>query len=137
MKITLQKPFSDKWRSGWLRLSKDGRRRVDLYNSNVNRTTISYAKYLKSVDLGYVIPEDFEVDRINEDRSDDSLSNLQVLHKSEHYKKSHICSGRTRSYTQLVCSYCGTPFTRPTNLVHSEYENQFCSRSCSGANSRR
>lgn len=139
MKIDVAPLFS-MWKHAYLRTSKDGRKRVDFINSSRNRTTISYARYLKSIEIGHVIPKNFEVDHIDGDNSNDDLCNLQVLHKSQHRRKTRttqIENGFVRSQSVCVCEHCGTPFVRYTNRVHTtNLFGQFCSRSCSGSFTR-
>lgn len=134
MKIKLEEPFKSLWRLGYLRESKtDGRRRIDLVNSNKNRTTISYARYLKSVELGYMIEDTYEVDHINANRKDDSIVNLQLLTKEQHREK----TGKEftgRSMIELQCAYCNSIFSRFANQDHRKHgtKNSFCSRRCNG-----
>lgn len=67
------------WKRAYLRTSSDGRKRVDLVNSASNRTTTSYARYLISVVNGRYLTEDEEVDHIDNDCTNDEISNLQIL----------------------------------------------------------
>lgn len=86
--IELQEPFKSNWKKGYLRYSnKDRRGRVDLYNTNSDRTTISYARYLKSVELGYVVPEGYEVDHKDNDKTNDDINNLQILTEEDNRLK--------------------------------------------------
>jgi hypothetical protein len=87
MKIELQEPFLSKWRNGYLRISNEGRQILDLVNNDANRTTISYARYLMGVKLGYEVPYEFEVDHKDGDKANDESSNLQTLTKEEHKLK--------------------------------------------------
>lgn len=88
MKIKLDYPFDMEWKHGYLRVDKKtGRKRLDLYNSPSDRSTISYARYLKCVDLGYILTEDYEVDHRDNNCTNDDLDNLNVLTKEEHLKR--------------------------------------------------
>lgn len=140
MKITVDPLFSG-WKHAYLRTSKDGRKRVDLVSSSKNRTTISYARYLKSISVGHLIPRNFDVDHIDGDNTNDNIENLQILHKSKHYKKTRaeqIDRGFVRSVSECTCEYCGNSFMRHTNIIHTDnIFGQFCSRSCNGSFSRR
>lgn len=127
MKLELEEPFKSKWRRAYLRTSSDSRRRVDLINSKEDRTTISYARYLVCVHLGYELSKDFEVDHIDNDKTNDSLSNLQALTIEDHRKKtSEECS--PRGVSTLVCPNCGVLFARFTNQVAVSQPK--CSRRC-------
>ena len=87
MVINLEEPYSSLYRKGYLRIPKDGRKMVDLFNSSEDRTTISYARYLMCVNLGYILSKDYEVDHIDRDKNNDDISNLQVLSVEEHRRK--------------------------------------------------
>lgn len=141
MIIELESPFKELWRKGYLRESMhDGRRRVDLYNSDSDRTTISYARYLVSVKLGYVVPDEFEVDHEDKDKTNDSLFNLQVLSSEEHRKKNSKEMNTGRTMVNLICPECKSSFIREIRLVHSHHgssKNTFCSRQCNGRFSRK
>lgn len=141
MLIELQSPFKERWKKGYLRESlQDNRKRIDLYNSDSDRTTISYARYLKSVELGYIIPEGFEVDHKDKNNTNDSLSNLQILTFDEHRDKSSKEMSTGRTMIDLVCAECGKSFLRELRLVHSIHgsaKNNFCSRQCNGIFSRK
>lgn len=134
MKFELSEPLKSKWRKAYIRTSSiDGRTRVDLYNTEQDRTTISYAKYLMIVYLGREMMDDEEVDHINGDKSDDRTENLQVLTKTEH--KIKTAKGIIgRKYCKFRCPNCRVEFVRPYNSVYtSSRESQklcFCSRSC-------
>lgn len=132
MKIDLEASFKDKWRKGYLRTSKDDQRsRVDLFNSNSDRTTISYARYKKSVELGEELSKDVEVDHYDRNKSNDDLNNLQILSKEAHKAKTKIeVSGRNT--VTLICVNCQKSFEREVYNVttHNDNINFFCSRSC-------
>ena len=87
MRIELQSPYKELYKRGYLRQDKQGRRRVDLVNSEQDRTTVSYARYLVSVKEGRLLLPDEEVDHIDNDGSNDDIHNLQILSKEEHKAK--------------------------------------------------
>ena len=134
MILELEEPFKSIWKKGYLRQSSiDGRRRVDLFNTNNDRTTISYAKYLMVVHLGQDIPEGYEVDHIDNDSTNDILSNLQILTEEEHrIKTGKHNTGRT--IVTLTCPICGTVFEREKRQV--KVANPKCSRRCNGLSSK-
>lgn len=134
MVIDLESPYKEIYRKGYLREDKFGRKRLDLINSKIDRTTISYARYLVSVDLGYMLGQDFEVDHIDTDCSNDELHNLQVLSIEEHREKTSKENKTGRTMVELTCLCCGKDFTREKRNV--QVERPLCSRSCNGKMSR-
>lgn len=127
MQIDLQEPFKSLYRKGYLRESTDGRRRVDLYNSRDDRTTISYARYMLSVKNGRILSADEEADHIDTDTLHDSLENLQVLTKQAHANKTAL-ENFGKQYVSLVCPQCGETFSREKRFIRTE--NPKCSRRC-------
>ena len=134
MVINLEEPYSSLYRKGYLRISKDGRKRIDLVNNSKDRTTISYARYIMSVSLGCVLSKDYEVDHIDRDKTNDDISNLQVLSVEEHRQKTTKEMTTGRNLLKLICPQCNVEFTREAYLVN--VENPKCSRKCNGANSK-
>lgn len=131
MKINLESPFKEKWNSGYLRTHKEsGRKLLDLFSSNRERTTTTYARYLKCVELGYELSHDYEVDHINTNCTDDNISNLQILTKEEHRIKS-ISEQLGRNIKQLICECCGNSFEREVYNIKAE-KRVVCSRKCNG-----
>ena len=139
MILNLQEPFSSKWRKGYLKVGSDGRKYVSLWKSNEITSIISYARYLKSVQLGYEIPPGLEVDHENNDRTDDRIENLQLLTPEQNRLKEHL------NYVENVqvsfgfdCAYCENPFIiteaeRNKRLAQTKSDLAFCSHSCSTA----
>lgn len=128
MILSLESPFKEVWRKGYLRKGKDGRKRVDLVSWPHARTTVSYARYLLSVKLGRLLTENEEADHIDQDKTNDSLENLQVLTIDEHKAKTkEELSGLTM--VACTCPFCGAEFERRLGQT-GRYKNTFCSRSC-------
>lgn len=133
MILVLESPFKEVWVKGYLRESKDGRKRVDLVSWPHSRTTISYARYLLSVQLGRFLTDNEEADHIDQDRTNDNLENLQVLTVEEHKAKTkEESSGLTT--IDCICSFCSASFTRRAANVRGK--QTFCSHSCSARYSR-
>lgn len=114
MKIELEFPYSADWRLGYLQEAKTGRKYIVLFNSNSDRTITSYARYLKAVSLKrYLLPEE-EVDHADEDRTNDDLSNLQVMGGTSNRKKNNEHRKATRvpkhgtltEYRYCKCDLC-------------------------------
>jgi hypothetical protein len=135
MRIELEEPFKSKWKRAYLRENDaDGRKRIDLVNSNSDRTTISYARYLMSVKLGRELAEGYEVDHINTDRTNDNIDNLQVLSKEEHKTKT-VKEKPKRKFVLLVCPNCEKEFVKFLNQMSCEKPK--CSRRCNAQYSRK
>lgn len=128
MKIELKGPYSKLYKFAYVRVCSDNRKRVDLFNSNSDRTTITYAKYLVSVELDRIIDKSEEVDHIDGDKTNDSIENLQVISKHEHRKKTAY-EREPRKFLIVSCAYCNVEFKKWANQVQGK-KNLFCSRSC-------
>ena len=128
MKIDNPKPF-DNYTCYKIWHKKQGRWYVCLIENNPfkSRTTITYAKFLMSIKEGRILSKKEEVDHIDEDKSNDSVNNLQILTKKENSNKSS--SKRLKRVTELTCPYCGILFViENRNLPFRK--NPCCSRSC-------
>jgi hypothetical protein len=141
MKIELKFPFSEQWEYGYLVNGNDGRRRVLLYKNGKQDFGLSYAKYLKSIELGRILSPAEEVDHKDEDKTNDDPNNLQVLTKTENIRKSHEHRTRTKEeegfYTEITCANPNC-----TNLIKltpgklKDRDNQrgcACSRECAAS----
>ncbi len=79
MKLELEEPFKSRWQRGYLVTNSENRKNVVLYNSEADRSSISYARYLLSVKHGRFLTSNEEVDHIDDDKTNDDFSNLQLL----------------------------------------------------------
>jgi len=135
-KIILEEPFKSIWRFGYLRVSNENRKIVDLYNSDAHRTTISYARYLMSVKVGHFISKEFEVDHINDDKTDDRPENLQIVTKKyNNLKRIFKIKTKDEIHHCVECMNCGTHFLISNQIFNFKSKtnnpNIFCSKSCS------
>lgn len=133
MIIELEYPF-DNYQKGYLRQSKDGRRRIDLVNSSEDRTTISYARYLVSVHEKRLLTSNEEVDHNDTDKTNDDLYNLILRTVSDHRIKS-VSERPPKTFLKFICPVCGNEFERRKGL---EGKNRIpkCSRRCNGIATR-
>ena len=136
MKLSLDEPYKSIWRSAYVTRCADGRAIVRLYNSEEDHSSTSYARYLMSVQHGFILPSDVEVDHIDGDRSNDSLNNLRVVTKSMHRLKSSMNGDIPfASEERLTCPTCGTSFYRTKRYLNAKKlqgsADHFCSKSCS------
>lgn len=136
MVIELEEPFRSKWKKGYLVINKENRRNVCLVNSHKDRTTVSYARYLMSVKLGRFLSNEEHVDHIDNDKTNDSIENLQILTQRENSDKySKIIPRLDR--VVYKCPACNKVFDvrhGNSHLVNSKkYELKTCSRKCSNS----
>lgn len=127
MKIKVIDLYKDEFDKAYLHTNKDNRKRVSLISkTGKSNKWISYAKYLWEENYGKV-PEGYEVDHINNDKTDDRLENLQLLTREENMRKNIM--QRHRTLVKLICPICGKEFDfEKSNL--STHPNPCCSRQC-------
>lgn len=86
----LEYPYNKDWDKGWvITQKKDGRKILKLKRGSKMLST-QYARYLMAVKLGRYLTKDEEVDHIDNDCTNNSLDNLQILTRSENVKKEHF-----------------------------------------------
>lgn len=134
MIIELQEPFKSKWSKGYLVVNPENRRNVILFNSDSDRTTVSYARYLMGIKLGYEVPDHLEVDHIDNDKTNDDINNLQLLTPEQNRLKQEYHFTMNQVNLGFHCAYCDTPFILPEREVKERIrtggELAFCSRKC-------
>lgn len=135
MLINLEEPFRSIWKSGYLQKHENGRQYICLFNSEKDRSIISYARYLMCVKLGFILGDEYEVDHKDDDKTNDDINNLQVLTKEQNLIKQQwnyienvqICYG-------FSCAYCTTNFILTERIVKMRMKSgvkwAFCSRRC-------
>lgn len=139
MKIELQEPFKSLWRKGYVVTNKQLRNHVCLFNCSKDRTTISLARYKMCCKLGYILEAIYEVDHIDNDKTNDNIDNLQVLTKEQNRNKetsNYWLKSKYSKFTELTCSQCNTIFNKETkevrHLLRVKPGRTFCcSRLCS------
>ena len=105
---------------------KDNRMHMVLIRHNpdgsvAERKTVSYPKYLVEVYLDRYLTKDETIDHIDEDITNNELSNLRVVPRSAHCR-SHVAS---RIEVVNVCPICGK--------TYMSFNNKTCgSKSCRG-----
>ena len=141
MKIDLEYPFSSLWKSGYIVVNSEGRRNVILFNSQTNRSTVSYARYLMSVKLGRFLTDQEEVDHIDNNKTNDDPNNLQILTPEQNREKQrlHYINSVQQKF-ELVCPNCGCNFSLTEREMNGRFiqirKNAslgliYCSSSCS------
>ncbi len=135
MKINLQEPFLSNWVEGEIKIYGDDRKRVILKDKNNKLTVISYARYLMSVKLGYIVPDEFEVDHEDNDKTNDDINNLQLLTPEQNRQKQleHWAENNFEDPT-ACCTNCGIFFHLDKNDLNKRLKHNttglFCSKSC-------
>jgi hypothetical protein len=136
MIIQLQEPFASRWSKGYLVINNQNRRNIILFNNDVDRTTISYARYLMGIKLGYFVPDHLEVDHKDDDKTNDDISNLKLLTGEQNRLKEQYRQAMERTFYGFHCAYCNTPFVlsgRDLNMrIAKGTELAFCTRICAG-----
>lgn len=134
MKIKVINIYQDKYKSAYLVEHKntDKRKRVYLIGYNGERKGISYAQYIWEEANNCPVPNGFQVDHINEDKTDDRIENLQLLSPIENTRKNvenRISNGEIVKYVELICPICGKTFQFERRNL-STHPNPCCSRKC-------
>lgn len=129
MKIELEYPFNQDWNKGYIVINTDKRRTVILYNSNQQRSSVSYARYLMCVHLKRYLTENEHVDHKDNDKTNDLLSNLQILTPLQNAQK----SAKGETLHDFICPVCKKEFKLTARQSHKT--NPTCSRKCGGIKS--
>lgn len=129
-KIELEHPYNTKWRWGYLNINSEGRETLVLYLDSKNKTSTQYARYLLAVSLGRFLTDDEQVDHIDDDKTNNDLSNLQILSPKENQWKSNKLPN-----VSLKCPVCKKNFYRTRTQLRGKLDriqgnDICCSRSC-------
>lgn len=122
---------------------KEGRFYVCLVPRNgfeLRRTTITLAKYRLSRKIGRWLSCKEQVDHIDEDKTNDKVSNLQILTGKKNSRKHVKQTGKTEKRIKLKCPQCRIKFKRRKHLVQFKLDQgkkPCCSRKCGGQYSHR
>ena len=125
-------PFSEKYDRGTLVVNPEGRRNVILQKSGKSITTVSYARYLMSVFMKRFLKRTEIVDHINGVKTDDYLSNLQIISSKENNLKSSLQNNLGKKFVLLVCPMCKTEFEleRRQSFLAKGTKFNCCTRKC-------
>ena len=95
-------------------------------NTKKVSTSTSYARYLMAVHLGRFLTKDEQVDHIDNDKSNDSINNLQILAPRENREK----YARIKPTVPVlkICPICSKAFSVRFHLR----KTKSCSRTCGG-----
>lgn len=128
-------PYSSLYNAAYVYIDPtNGRRVVDFKNTQTGkRFKTNYARYLMSVKMGRFVPEELEVDHINDNFTDDRIENLQLLTGLENLQKQR--SNLQVYFALIICPNCSIVFSRPIGHFHTAtlaQNLQFCSHWCYG-----
>jgi hypothetical protein len=109
MKIELEYPYNQDYKTGYIIDGSENRKTVILIANDNSYHSTSYARYLMSTYLKRYLLDTETVDHINEDKTDDRIENLQILSSTDNIKKHHTMTykpyehGTYRSYRHNKC----------------------------------
>ena len=109
----------------------DGRKHIIIYE-NFKRITVSYPEYLMEQHLGRKLTEDETVDHIDNDFTNDSIDNLQILTRVNNIRK----SSPKALMIELKCTNCSKLYSITLNRHKSNLRNKikkdtnFCIKLC-------
>ena len=131
-RIELERPYSVDWKYGYLVTNPQNRKTVILYNNHKDRSSTQYARYLMAVKLGRYLAKNETVDHIDEDKTNDSLTNLQILSMRDNLVKAN-----KKPNFQLVCPICKKSFEKTHTQMRGKKDRAAnnmiaCSRKCGG-----
>jgi hypothetical protein len=114
----------------------DNRQRCVLYFDDQTTTSRSYAKLLLEVKLGRRLTPQEEADHINDDHTDDSENNIQLLSREQNIQKQREYIDENLEVYGFHCAVCETPFlmkkhARNQQLKQSTTGLAFCNPVCS------
>lgn len=136
MRIELEEPYKSMFKTGYLNVGTDGRRRVWFTDQNgITVFGTSYARYLMSVKLGYLVPDHLEVDHKDDDFTNDDINNLQLLTQEQNLLKQQLnYINNVQEVYGFHCAWCSTPFLLTLAEVNERTargkELAFCSQLC-------
>lgn len=111
---------------------KDGRKHVVIVHADGRHQTISYPKWLMEQHLRRKLEPWETVDHINDDFTDDRLSNLQVLSRGDNVRK----SAPKKELYHFKCPQCGCKAVKEMRHVLANWKRgskgPYCSRQCAG-----
>jgi hypothetical protein len=134
MKVELSEYFKQLgYVNGYLIKDRDGRMDIHLMlgcGKKPLRKCMSYAKYLWMSHYKMDVPDGYQVDHINNDKTDDRIENLQLLTRADNIRKSH----RMKAWSTVTCPVCGKMFEIETRVLRFK-QKPCCSRKCGGIKS--
>lgn len=112
-----------------------GRRYVNIVRHDGSRTTMLYSRYIMEQHVGRELYYDETVDHIDEDFTNDDISNLAILTRAENAGKSSRLR-QSIEWHEFICPYCKCIAKK--NARHVRHNRKlgkkgpFCGRQCAG-----
>lgn len=116
---------------------KNNRNIVCLYDKQLGtRRTISYAKYLWETTHKKFVPKGFDVDHKDDDKTNDVISNLQLIRHGDHQSQ-HANANQSTEWHHFNCPVCGIASKvemrfYKNNQIKQKKAGPFCSKTCAG-----
>jgi len=108
-----------------------GRRIVRYTDALGKKRSTSLARYLMSLYLGYIPTNAWDVDHIDQDPTNDRISNLQLISKQANLSKGG--KHNSRHVIHATCAVCGAVVQKPGLIAYYPRDTIFtCSRMCAG-----
>lgn len=108
---------------------------------NGKRITQSYPRYIMEKILDRKLLPEEEVDHKDNNYTNNSIFNYQIITKLNNIQKEYIRSGRTQKMSEHICPECNTLFFKKENIIKHNLKQgkagPFCSRSCAGKYNQR
>ena len=127
MKIKLEAPYCYDYKQGYLINGSESRKMVVLIANDGSKHCTAYARYLMAVQRGSYLLSNETVDHIDEDKTNDSVDNLQILSREDNVRK-HASfvkqpfeHGTYRMYHQGKCR-CDLCRQAKRDSVHRYYD---------------
>ena len=118
-------------------LRKDSRKHFVVIYSDGSKGSLSYPRWLMEQHLGRQLEDWEHVDHIDNDKTNDDISNLQLLTVQENSKKNAELYPAELFY--FFCPFCGNGSKKYMRNVRGNWKKKksgpFCSRSCAGKTS--
>ena len=125
MKINLEYPFNQDFKTAYVNTNKEPRRVCLLVREDNSRTSMSYARYLMSCHLGRYLSSEEHVDHIDNNKLNDVIENLQILSQLENNRKSNYKG----LFSTFICPICSKEFNLDKRQAYGK-NNPACSRKC-------
>jgi hypothetical protein len=113
---------------------KDNRQHIVIVHPDGRKQTKSYPRHLLEQHIGRELTIYETVDHIDEDKTNNDITNLQILSLSDNAKKAMLL--RPRQVYKFVCPVCGIDAVKFLNHVKNNWRRRkagpYCSRQCSG-----